>query len=72
MRTGKKRPFHPNLGERDKPEHNVMPIVGQLVLFPSYYWHGTVPFVSSDNRITIAFDVVPGIVSRKDLPQSAY
>ncbi len=61
-----------SLGERDKPEHHVKPIVGRLVLFPSYYWHGTVPFTSSDNRVTIAFDVVPGVVPQSALPQSAY
>jgi tetratricopeptide (TPR) repeat protein len=32
---------------------------GKLVLFPSYMWHGTVPFHSQQTRTTIAFDVVP-------------
>lgn len=40
-----------------KPEKYVEPVVGKLVLFPSYYWHGTVPFQSDANRTTIAFDV---------------
>ncbi|MCC5824930.1 putative 2OG-Fe(II) oxygenase [Alkalimonas sp.] len=40
-------------------ERYVKPEVGQLVLFPSYFWHGTVPFSSSDSRMTIAFDLVP-------------
>jgi hypothetical protein len=35
------------------------PRAGTLVLFPSYMWHGTVPFHSSQSRTTIAFDVVP-------------
>ncbi|HLZ84610.1 MAG TPA: tetratricopeptide repeat protein, partial [Caulobacteraceae bacterium] len=26
------------------PEYYVKPVLGQLVLFPSYMWHGTVPF----------------------------
>jgi hypothetical protein len=30
-----------------------------MVLFPSYMWHGTVPFRSPTPRTTIAFDVVP-------------
>ena len=30
-----------------------------LVLFPSYFWHGTVPFVSDQPRLTVAFDAVP-------------
>jgi tetratricopeptide (TPR) repeat protein len=47
------------LGERDRAEQLVQPAVGRLVLFPSYYWHGTVPFASSDARMTVAFDVVP-------------
>ncbi len=48
------------LGESDQPEQVVRPQVGKLVLFPSYFWHGTVPFVSQAARLTIAFDVVPG------------
>jgi hypothetical protein len=30
-----------------------------LVLFPSYFWHGTVPFSSGHARLTVAFDAVP-------------
>jgi len=37
----------------------VKPVPGRLVLFPSYMWHGTVPFHSPSARTTIAFDVVP-------------
>jgi len=48
------------LGANDRPEHIVRPAVGKLVLFPSYFWHGTVPFTSQDARLTIAFDVMPG------------
>jgi tetratricopeptide (TPR) repeat protein len=48
------------LGVKDKPARIVQPAVGKLVLFPSYYWHGTVPFESQANRLTVAFDVVPG------------
>jgi len=40
-------------------EHIVHPEVGMLVLFPSYFWHGTVPFASARTRLTVAFDVVP-------------
>jgi hypothetical protein len=29
------------------------------VLFPSYFWHGTVPFQSDQPRVTVAFDAVP-------------
>ncbi len=41
------------------PEHFVRPEPGLLVLFPSYMWHGTVPFSGDDTRLTIAFDVIP-------------
>jgi hypothetical protein len=34
--------------------------VGTLVLFPSYFWHGTVPFSGKQTRLTVAFDAVPG------------
>jgi tetratricopeptide (TPR) repeat protein len=40
-------------------EHSVRPGVGMLVLFPSYFWHGTVPFASGQARLTVAFDAVP-------------
>jgi Flp pilus assembly protein TadD len=40
-------------------EHTVRPSVGMLVLFPSYFWHGTVPFRSTQARLTVAFDAVP-------------
>jgi tetratricopeptide (TPR) repeat protein len=41
------------------PEHFEKPEPGKLVLFPSYMWHGTVPFTGDETRLTIAFDVVP-------------
>lgn len=37
----------------------VQPMPGRLVLFPSYMWHGTIPFRASATRTTIAFDAVP-------------
>ncbi len=40
-------------------EHFVRPEPGMLVLFPSYMWHGTVPFGTGGTRLTAAFDVVP-------------
>ena len=40
-------------------EYAVRPEVGMLVLFPSYFWHGTVPFASDQPRLSVAFDVVP-------------
>jgi tetratricopeptide (TPR) repeat protein len=40
-------------------EYSVRPTAGMLVLFPSYFWHGTVPFKSPQPRLTVAFDAVP-------------
>jgi len=40
-------------------EYSVRPQAGMLVLFPSYFWHGTVPFRSNQTRLTVAFDAVP-------------
>ena len=40
------------------PEKIIEPRPGLLVLFPSYMWHGTVPFAGSE-RLSAAFEVVP-------------
>ena len=37
----------------------IAPEPGSLLLFPSYYFHRTVPFDSERSRISIAFDVEP-------------
>jgi uncharacterized protein (TIGR02466 family) len=42
-----------------EPAHYVRPVPGRLVMFPSYMWHGTVPFSFPEPRMTIAFDVLP-------------
>jgi tetratricopeptide (TPR) repeat protein len=41
------------------PRLAVQPRAGRLVLFPSFLWHGTVPFEDAATRLTVAFDVVP-------------
>jgi Flp pilus assembly protein TadD len=41
------------------PEKFIEPKLGALVLFPSYMWHGTVPFEGSE-RLSAAFDIIPG------------
>jgi predicted Zn-dependent protease len=41
-----------------KPRRTVQPVPGRLVLFPSYMWHGTIPF-QGETRTTIAFDATP-------------
>ncbi len=43
----------------DPVRRYIQPREGCLVLFPSYFYHGTVPFRSTTNRTTIAFDAVP-------------
>jgi len=48
-----------NLDLGEQPEHIVQPKAGRLVLFPSYMWHGTIPFSGSATRLTLPFDVVP-------------
>jgi tetratricopeptide (TPR) repeat protein len=48
-----------SLGARDTAFAAVQPVVGRLVLFPSYMWHGTMPFQSRTARLTVAFDLVP-------------
>ncbi len=47
------------LGRFERIQRLVQPKVGQLILFPSYFWHGTVPFQSVSERLTVAFDVMP-------------
>ena len=32
---------------------------GDMVLFPSSLFHATLPFNSSERRITLAFDIIP-------------
>ena len=40
-------------------EHFVQPRPGRLVLFPSYMWHGVLPYATAGERMTVAFDAVP-------------
>ena len=47
------------MGLQLEPRRVLRPEPGKLVLFPSYLWHGTVPFDDSEPRVTVAFDLVP-------------
>jgi tetratricopeptide (TPR) repeat protein len=38
----------------------IRPQTGLLVLFPSFYWHRTIPFEGGGKRISIAFDLIVG------------
>jgi tetratricopeptide (TPR) repeat protein len=39
------------------PTRYIKPEVGKLILFPSFLWHGTVPFNEKYYRLTVACDV---------------
>lgn len=41
------------------PRRIVTPKLGQLVIFPSYFWHGTLPFEDDAPRLTMACDMLP-------------
>lgn len=47
------------LGLELPPRRILHPREGHLALFPSYLWHGTVPFDDESPRITVAFDMLP-------------
>jgi Tfp pilus assembly protein PilF len=47
------------LGLALEPRRVIAPKEGCLVLFPSYFWHGTVPFSDTSSRLTVAFDIQP-------------
>lgn len=47
------------LGLTLEPRRVVKPSAGKLTIFPSYVWHGTVPFQSASSRLTAAFDALP-------------
>ncbi len=47
------------LGDQDLPDKFIEPAVGTLILFPSYMWHGTMPFEEDAARLTVAFDALP-------------
>ena len=44
---------------RAKPAvRTIQPVEGLMLLFPSYFYHRTIPFQSEEQRISIAFDIV--------------
>ncbi len=47
------------LGLTLAPRRVLRPKLGHLALIPSYMWHGTVPFLDAEPRMTIAFDMLP-------------
>ena len=50
----------PYLPEQDMPPLKwIAPEAGQVVLFPSFMWHGTRPIAADAERITAPFDILP-------------
>ena len=49
------------LEDREVISRVIVPKAGELVLFPSYVWHGTYPFngKDSDFRLTAPCDITP-------------
>jgi uncharacterized protein (TIGR02466 family) len=47
-----------NRGERPHELRTIVPHEGLMVLFPSYFYHRTIPFEGDSARISLAFDVV--------------
>jgi uncharacterized protein (TIGR02466 family) len=45
--------------EAPQPKRRLVPEVGKLYAFPSFYYHRTLPFEGAGRRISIAFDVIP-------------
>jgi tetratricopeptide (TPR) repeat protein len=45
--------------QRAAREHAHRPVNGQIVTFPSYFFHHTVPYLGNGTRVSLAFDVVP-------------
>lgn len=48
-----------DLHAREPDTRLIQPVEGMLITFPSYVWHRTIPFESTSERISIAFDVIP-------------
>lgn len=45
--------------KKKSPVRLIKPKEGLLVLFPSYFYHRTIPFEGDEERVSIAFDFVP-------------
>lgn len=46
----------PHFGE-DKDIELIKPENGMIVFFPSYVWHGTIPFTENKSKVSISFDI---------------
>jgi uncharacterized protein (TIGR02466 family) len=64
---GDEYPILPPKTTANFPVAQIMPKVGDIVLFPSSLFHRTIPFSSNEARICIAFDLKPtDAVSQKN------
>ncbi|MHA1544567.1 MAG: tetratricopeptide repeat protein, partial [Alphaproteobacteria bacterium] len=48
-----------NLGEKEVIERIIQPQEGVVAFFPSYMFHGTIPFSSTQRRTTLPMDIIP-------------
>ena len=46
----------PHFGD-EKEIKSIKPEVGMFILFPSYVWHGTIPYTDSYTRGSISFNI---------------
>jgi len=53
------RPQDYSMAKAKPVVRSYQPHEGMVVLFPSYFYHRTEPFASEQNRISIAFDILP-------------
>ena len=53
------RPLRELTGSLEPEVETIRPEEGMMVLFPSYFYHQTIPFESAEQRICIAFDALP-------------
>ena len=52
------RPAAPFTAPSEPDVKLIRPETGKVVLFPSFYWHRTIPFPGEGRRISIAFDLM--------------
>ena len=50
---------YPSLNKKKIVEKRIKPKQGDLILFPSSLFHGTIPTTSENDRISLAFDIKP-------------
>ena len=53
------REYYKIKSEDNPPVFTIKPDTGLMVLFPSYFGHRTLPFSIDDERMSVAFDVIP-------------